>query len=249
MAGWVSHGDLPAGRATLVQMIVIIAVMAEIFESSLVELPKLDLELLDIEELRGEQNYFDRIKRIKGEDKLWKVITTFPTSKEAEQYINQTPASRHDRLSNFIPETEYLIQEVADKFTVIAKAKEVHGERLDQVDISKLDDDVLKQLDTFLNESLLIFENKGVCPGINLKNFIISEDRRLYYVDSQPYPAYDIEPFEMAHAREQRLIKVFGQEAAAKLPLTWGWISLHQVENYKKEKGVAKKQRKLRKII
>ncbi|RJR29343.1 hypothetical protein C4564_03335 [Candidatus Microgenomates bacterium] len=207
------------------------------------ELTTPEFRLTDIEELRGEQNYFNKIKRIEGEDKLWKQLQSFPSSQAAQEYISRTPSKRGDKLSAFLPATRYIIKQGVDKVSVIAVAKEIHGNRLDKVG-SDLSTDALSQLDTFVSESLIIYEQEGICPGINLKNFILADDQKLYYIDSEPCPPYNLEPFEVAHAREQRLLRTFGEDAKNKFPDTWDWIENHRVENYKKAQSEAKKRRR-----
>lgn len=203
-----------------------------------------DFKLNDIEELRGEQNYFGKIKRIEGTDKLLKKLRSFSTLDEALDFISHTPSKRNDQLYRFIPETEYLTRSDGGTITVEAMVLEIQGKRLDRVDISSLGEPVLEQIDSFLRDSLEIYENEGVCPGINLKNFILGNDQNLYYIDSEPYPTCNIEPFEMAHAREQKLTKIFGEDAQRKLPRTWCWIENHKVDNYRKTKSLAKRKRR-----
>jgi hypothetical protein len=203
------------------------------------------IQLSNIEELKGEQNYYEKIKRIEGEGKLWKDLEVFDTLQQAEDYISCTPANRKDSgLLPFIPDTKYVTQLSGDKVKVIAISQEIKGIRLDKYE-DELPPVVLSQLDRFMEESLKVFEKDKVTPGVNLKNFIIDPDQRLFYIDSEPYPPANIETFEMARARERRLIKMFGKNASSKLPITWQWIKGHMVEDYQKAKSEAKKNRRL----
>lgn len=199
-------------------------------------------ELSRIEELRGEQNYYEKIQRVRELDKLWKWLGTFEDEESAASYIMETPATRHDGLSQYLPPTEYQIVQQQDKTQVVAISQEIKGERLDHID--DFDEVVLEQLDDFFAKSLVMYEQEGVCPGVNFKNFIVDGDNRLYYVDSEPYPPFSIENFEMAHARRQKLQKVFGDTAEEKLPKTYQWIKDHEIENYKRAKSMARRARR-----
>lgn len=203
-----------------------------------------EIKLNRIQELQGEQNYYDKIRRIEGSGKLLKKLRSFSTLEEAEAYISTTPSKSESALQKFIPPTEYLVENEDGRKIVYAIMPEIHGRRLDTVDLESLDRNVTEQLDFFLSESLKLFETDKVCPGINLKNIIIDDEDAIHYIDSEPYPSYNLEAFEMAHAREQKLTRLFGDSAAATLPLTWQWINTHRVENYKKAKSEAERRRR-----
>lgn len=190
-----------------------------------------------IEELKGEQNYYNEIRRMESLGKIVKLGKTFESKEKALEYICETPSRRASGLSRFIPETDWVIGGGNGEVKAVAFSSEIRGDRLDKlIEGNGLNNEILKQVDEFVAESLLVYERDGVCPGVNLKNFVIDRDLKLFYVDSEPYPPYTIKPFEMAHARENRLKKLFGEKAEELFPKTWGWIKKHRVENFKAEK-------------
>lgn len=194
------------------------------------------VNIADIEDLRGEQNYFKEIKRIEGKGKIVKFGKLFGNKNEAIDYINNTPSRRSGRLRSYIPDTNWVIRDSGDKVEAIAITSEVQGIRLDKTNLAELKASTLTDFDNFIFESLLVYEKEGVCPGINLKNFVIDEQDKLFYVDSEPFPPYTIKSFEMAHARKQTLSKLFGDQAKEKFPKTWEWVEKHEVANYRKAK-------------
>ena len=209
--------------------------------------PKLDTR--SIEELKGEQSYFDNIKEIENSGKLIKKIKEFSTAQEAQEYLQNQP-QKENYLQRFLPRTNYIIGKFENsKCTVYAISETIAGNRLDKIDLNDQDDIFYEQLDDFLFSSLLLYENKKVCPGINLKNLVLDENGHLFYVDSEPYPPCNIEPFEMAYARKQKLLKIFGENLQKLLPKTYNWIKENEVENYKKAKGAAKRKRRKKIII
>jgi len=192
---------------------------------------------MQIKELEGEQNYFNEIKRLESIGKIVKLGKVFEDKVHALEYIKSTPSRKSYGLSRFIPKTDWVVAGNGDGMKAIAFSDEIKGSRLDiMIEASDVSNDVFTQFDEFLAESLLIYEKEGVCPGVNLKNFVVDEGGRLFYVDSEPYPPYIIKPFEMAHARENRLKKLFGEKAEELLPKTWEWIKKYRVENFKAEK-------------
>lgn len=199
------------------------------------------VEISDIQELKGEQNYFEEIKRLEGKGKIIKIGKLFDSKEEALEYISKTPGRDGDKLKGFIPKTEWVLDRAGGKIRAIAVTDEIAGQRFDQINLKNLDSEILEKFDNFISNSLLIFEEKGICPGINLKNFIVTENKELFYVDSEPYPPYSVQSFEMAHARKRRLEKLFGDRGEELLPKTWQWIRAHEVANYKKAKREKKK--------
>lgn len=194
------------------------------------------VKISQIDDLKGEQNYFKEVLRLEDMGKIVKVNKIFSTRDEAVSFINRTPGRGEDKLAEYIPKTEWILKNNDQAFEAIAVTDEVKGIRLDKMDPDKIEDDVLRQFDNFISDSLALYLEKGICPGVNLKNFVVSDDKKLFYVDSEPYPPYSIEPFEMAHARKQKMLKMFGALAQDKLPKTWEWIKKYEVQNYKKAK-------------
>ncbi|MDA2922335.1 hypothetical protein MYX07_03655 [Patescibacteria group bacterium AH-259-L07] len=208
-----------------------------------------NIEIRDIEKLKGESTYFQNIKELGKTGKLIKKMKEFPTAHEAQEYLANRP-QKEDHLQSFLPDTTYIIGSSdiigssKSKLAVYAVSNKVKGERLDSIDLSQQNRAFYNQLDDFLFGSLEIYENNGRCPGINLKNLVLNEEGRLFYVDSQPYPEYNIEPFEMAHARKQKLTRIFGEDFQQLLPKTVDWINKNEVANYKKAKSAAKRNRR-----
>lgn len=194
------------------------------------------LMVSQIEGLRGEQNYFNEIKRLEGLGKIIKFGKMFENKDRAVEYIKNTPSRRGGILSSYIPETNWVLKNNGDKVEALAVVEEIKGTRLDKANLVEIKTSTLEDFDNFIFESLSIYEKEAICPGINLKNFIIDNTGKLYYVDSEPFPPYSIKPFEMAHARKQTLTKLFGKVASEKFPKTWEWIREHEVSNYKKAK-------------
>lgn len=192
--------------------------------------------LTNIKELEGEQNYFNEVKRLDGKEKIVKLGKIFNSKEEAIDYINRTPSRRNDSLNKFIPKTDWVLQDKDGRVEAVVMMDEIKGTRMDKVDLRSLTVETVTDFDDFMYESLVVYEQEGICPGINLKNFVIDGRGKTFYVDSEPYPPYTILPFEMAHARENRLKKIFGEDFRVKFPKTNLWIEKHRAENYKMAK-------------
>jgi len=204
-------------------------------------------EFKPFEKLKNEPAYIDKVQQVEGTELVIKETKHFDSLREAEEYIRQSPIKRQDELTGFIPETDYVIGEHPQKggYQVYTFMQPIEGKRLDEVQLDELDQGVTTQLDDFLAKSLEIYEQEEICPGINLKNFIVDDvDDKLWYIDSEPYPMNHHEPFELAHARAQRLRGMFGEVVHQKLPRTWDWVEKHQVEDYKSAKKAAQARRR-----
>ena len=200
----------------------------------------------DIELLKYEPIYFQKIKELAGTGKLIKKIKEFDTLQEAQEYIKGVP-QKQNTLRQFMTETLYVIgHSETSKITAYAITENVNGLRLDKLDLKCQDQDFYQQLDDFLFGSLQMYENTKKCPGVNLKNLILNENGKLFYVDSEPFAEYNIEPFEMAQARKRKLIKLFGGNYQSLLPKTANWILQYEApsQNYKKLKNDALKLRR-----
>ncbi len=122
--------------------------------------------------------------------------------------------------------------------------EKIDGKRLDLLDLNQQEQSFYEQLDDFLFSSLEIYEGSNRCPGMNLKNLVLGKEGKLFYVDSEPYPEYNVEPFEMAHARKKKLTRMLGEDYQRLLPKTADWITKHEVGNYKKAKSEARRKRR-----
>lgn len=142
-----------------------------------------EIEFLDdthqptqIKELEGEQNYYNEIKRLESVGKIVKLGKVFENKDSALSYIKSTPSRKSCGLSKFIPETDWVIGGSSGEVKAVAFSREIRGERVDKlVSDEVLAENVMSQLDEFIAESLLIYEKEGVCPGVNLKNFVVDE--------------------------------------------------------------------------
>lgn len=190
-----------------------------------------------IEELKGEGEYYEKVRKIEGKNLVVKNLGTFSTVDEAEKYISRTPSRIQGGLKKYIPETDYVIsRDKDDSYAVTAFSPVIEGKRLDSIPRMDLSDEVLAQLDDFISESIKLFELDRRNPGISFRNFILDGDNKLFYIDSEPFSESTYADFELAHARKERLLKEFGQGASDKFPLTFAWIKQHQVEYYRKAK-------------
>lgn len=202
------------------------------------------LEINTPKEIVDEPSYKEKIGEIKEKGLIIKKTATFTTQKEATDYIRHTPINSAESLVAYIPETTYVLGDSDEGVQVWTFMQKVDGERLDTLELAGLPPEIYGQMDDFIFDSLVIYQQEGVCPGINYKNFVIDTEKKLWYVDSEPYPENNHEPFELAHARETRLTRDFGEGAKDLFPKTWEWISTHKVENYNKAKSEAEARRR-----
>ncbi len=202
------------------------------------------LEVNTPNEIVGEPAYTEKIGEIREKALILKKTATFATQDEAVGYIKRTPINSSESLIDYIPETTYVLGDGNDGIQVWTFMKNVEGTRLDSIDFTDMTPEITEQLDDFILKSLVLYQQEGICPGINYKNFIIDNNGNLWYVDSEPYPENNHEPFEISHARESRLKRDFGENADEKFPKTWEWINENRASNYKKAKGEAEARRR-----
>lgn len=202
-------------------------------------------EIKPLEKLVDRPAHVEKIQKITQPEMIIKETKDFVDASEALEYIRKTPSKRNDKLSQYIPPTDYVIGDNTNSegCRVYTFMKEIEGTQLDEIEPTSFDSDVTKQLDDFLASSLEIFDAEGISAGINLKNFILDADKKLWFIDSEPYPINIHAAFEIAHAREQKLTRLFGHKAPDIFPKTWSWIQKNKVSNYTKMKKETKKLR------